>query len=147
MYLEKGVNPNLKDKTKQAALHLLLKNDAVTKEKVEIVRLLMKAGASPNEPDPLGKSPLMILVACADPNPEIAKALLESGADPNQQEPTTGVVPLTLCCKLKNRKRLMQYLLEHGADPDIKDKVASLSFPFFIFQFFKLIFFFFFFGR
>ena len=116
---------------------------------IEIIKLLLDAGADPNVQDKNGYSPLMI--ACSwyhypnkytfidDPQTkpplwptvaplEYVKLLIEAGADPNLQRLDDGYTalndinaPRVTSSGIKATRELIKYLIEAGADPTIRN--------------------------
>jgi ankyrin repeat protein len=93
---------------------------AINQRRVEIVRALLEHGADPNEPDPDGRTPLIVAVAF---NPsttpkEIVEALLEHKADVNVRWSGTGDTALHITVA-NGRRDIVDLLLAHGADPNL----------------------------
>ena len=80
---------------------------------VESARLLLRAGASPNEALPDGASAL--IVAAHSGHGPVGALLLEQGADPNAA--AIGYTPLHAAV-LRGDLALVQALLKHGANPN-----------------------------
>jgi ankyrin repeat protein len=119
------------------ALHLALDHEAPRKlydktPNLEIVRMLMEAGADPNATDSAGQSPLHF--ECWSPgggSPEftsgtqIIHLLLDAGADPNlaARDDMThwgvrGITPLHQA--VKSPRKALPLLLVHAAEPDVR---------------------------
>ena len=82
---------------------------------VESARLLIAAGADPNDRLPDGTSPL--LMAAYSGRAEVGTLLLEKGADPDDMG--AGYTPLHAAI-LKSELSLVKALLAHGADQNIR---------------------------
>jgi len=80
---------------------------------VESARILLRAGADPNEALPDGNTALMI--ASHSRQSAVAIVLLENGADPNASVP--GYTPLHTAA-LTGDPMLVKSLLAHGANPN-----------------------------
>jgi hypothetical protein len=79
---------------------------------IEMLRLLLDAGADPNNVGPQGQSPLVLAVIHR--NDDAIDALLAAGADPDG---TAGAHPLLFAVDTRTAERL----LEAGASPDARD--------------------------
>jgi ankyrin repeat protein len=133
--IEAGADPNAKDDTDSAPLHLakdveivkvLLKAGAnpnaegpggytrlhMTKDNLEIVKVLLKAGANPNADGGDGYTPLH-----DNHNLEIVKVLLKAGANPNAKLKYNQWTPLFFVEDVE----IVKVLIEAGADPNAKD--------------------------
>jgi ankyrin repeat protein len=75
MLLEKGANPNARDKDGRTRLHL-----AADEGRVDVVKLLLEYEADPNARGEFGRTPLH--VAAQWGNADIVRLLLKYGADP-----------------------------------------------------------------
>lgn len=89
-------------------------SEAVRKNDLAMVRLLIAKGANVEGPTPLLPGPL--LMACLSKNEEIARALVGGGANPNVV--VLGNSPLSVAVSDRNAS-LVKFLLLHGADPDL----------------------------
>jgi ankyrin repeat protein len=80
-FLEKGVDPNQKDKDGKDSLHLLCENGRIT---LDSLNLLLSKGADPNIKENWGKRTCLHLV-CENRNTsiDIVRSLLTHKADPN----------------------------------------------------------------
>lgn len=81
----------------------------------ESARLLLKAGADPNDALPDGTSALIL--AAHSGHGDVGEALLEKGADPNAMG--AGYTALHAAV-LKSDVRLVKALLAHGANPNVR---------------------------
>lgn len=94
-------------------LHVATKNG-----NLEIVKILVKAGAIVNIRDEQGMTPLII--ACSIQNLHIAKYLLKNGASANTANHITGLTPLHICVQdITDPRQLQQFidlLVSHNAD-------------------------------
>jgi ankyrin repeat protein len=111
--LEKGENPNAKNKTGRTPLHV-----AAYMGHVEVVRLLLEHGADPNAKDKDGHTPLHD--ATSGGYVDVVKLLLKHGASPNAQN-KDGETPLHDAA-YRGHVDVVRLLLERGADPNAKDK-------------------------
>ena len=84
--LEKGANPNAKDKHGWTPLHW-----AALGSNVKIVRVLLKHGADPNAKDKYGWTPLHSVALMG--RVDVVKIMLEHGADPRIAD-KEGHIPL-----------------------------------------------------
>lgn len=109
--MRKGHDVNQKDSSGYTPLHY-----AVRSSSVQLVRLLIDAGANVNAQTSAGKAtPLHRAVTRG--RPETVKLLLEKGADPKKRD-VDGKTPLHICCKESSKETLIcaQMLL---AKPDL----------------------------
>lgn len=112
--LNKGANPNVKNKDGKTPLCLISQNTYdVNTEQIFI--LLLKAGANPNIKDNAGLATLHYLSLC-NPNIRLAKILLKFGADPNLRCDYCGETPLGLICSFKRSVEFVKLLVKFGAD-------------------------------
>lgn len=87
-------------------------------DRLDIVRLFMEAGSSPNNADDDGTQPLQL--ACVFELEDLARVLIESGADVNAK----GRRSATPLCTAANDAHvgLVRLLLDHGADPNAREQ-------------------------
>jgi uncharacterized protein len=87
---------------------------------------LLRLGADPNHPDPVGFPPLIAAVSAhrADRN-EILKLLLENGADPAQRG-INDRTPLHFAVGERDIGAV-KLLLAYGADPDLQTRIAAYT--------------------
>ncbi|MEC7802839.1 MAG: ankyrin repeat domain-containing protein [Verrucomicrobiota bacterium] len=86
----------------------------------EVVKLLLEAGANPNNVDPKSPefTPLYIAVS-KNSSPEVVKLLIEAGADPNQTlEISTLLMEVIEGGDTATKTQTVKLLLEAGADPN-----------------------------
>ena len=102
----------LQDENGLTPLHIASRGDAIN-----IVKLLLGAGADPKAKDPRGNTPLHI--ACYFGNIKTARLLLEAKAELNAQN-EYGVTPLHMATRM-GQLDVVELLLEAGADPNAKD--------------------------
>ncbi|CAG9830783.1 unnamed protein product [Diabrotica balteata] len=90
----------------------------VSNSNLEIIKLLVEAGAMVNSRDDQGLTPLML--ACSRKNVAIAKYLLSRGADVNASSHIDGRTALHVCVQdvreAKSVYQLVDLLVSHGAD-------------------------------
>ncbi|CAI8028793.1 Ankyrin repeat domain-containing protein 50 [Geodia barretti] len=91
---------------------------------VEVVRLLLKAGAAVFIPDKDGLSPLY--VASQEGHSDVVDILLEAGADVHQATTKVGSVPLGIAAE-KGHTETVQRLLEAGANVNHQDKSGGTA--------------------
>jgi len=111
--LEKGENPNAKDKDGWTPLHT-----AAYMGHVDVVKLLLEHGANPNIQNKDGVTPLH--TAAFWDRVDVVKLLLERGADPNAKD-KDGWTPLHTAA-FWDRVDVVKLLLERGADPTVKNR-------------------------
>lgn len=107
--VNKTCHPKLDQKR---ALHY-----AVMKGNIEMIKILLDAGADTRQPEEFRFPPLEFAVA--HDKLEVCKVLLEYGADPNEVN-GEGCTSLQIACsneELKNKLAIIKALLENGADP------------------------------
>jgi cytohesin len=115
------VDPSILGATRQTALHTIAGKDYVRDDQeaahaVEIVRLLLSAGVSPNAADESGRRPLHVVRI-----PRIAEALLDSGADANLKM-RGGATPLHSHADDVDDLDIIRLLVEKGhANVDAQD--------------------------
>lgn len=107
-------NANTKEKKNGlTALHV-----AVETGNIEIVKMLLNAGAKVNAKSKSKQTPLSMIDG--DATPELVRLLVERGADVNAQN-DEGETPLMKATK-EDRLEIVEVLLEAGADVHLKDK-------------------------
>lgn len=95
---------------------------AIMIEYEELIQMLLKAGADPNQEDPRGRKDTPLHLAVHKRNWFIVDMLLEAGADPNKPD-VYGMVPLNFA--LRGDIGLAERLLKGGADPKVKSKYGG----------------------
>jgi len=116
-FLEKGANPNAKNKTGRTPLHV-----AAYMGRVDVVKLLLERGADPNVQNKDGRTPLHD--ATSGGYVDVVKLLLKYGADPNVRN-DNGDTPLHWAA-YNGHVDIARLLLEHGADPTVKSKYGAI---------------------
>ena len=83
------------------------------------VRALLEAGADPNRPDRLGRTPLLTFYCGGGDGSQQVRLLLEHGADPNRVEPSGRSVAECLPARTGDEtgENDLRALLAHGLDP------------------------------
>jgi hypothetical protein len=141
LLLERGADPNAKNKDGKTPLHV-----AAIRGSVDVARLLLQYGVDPNVQDERGRTPLH--VAAIRGRVDVVRFLLEHGANPNARD-KDGMTPLHLMSEyyeflslllmydideaLKYGKtppprwvpfhvEVAKLLLRHGADPNAKNE-------------------------
>jgi ankyrin repeat protein len=89
------------------------------KKPPEIIRLLLDAGATVNERDNYGSTPLL-LKSMTGYEPEIVRALLDAGADVNARD-RSGTAPMHKAYTLE----ILKVLLDAGADVNARNESGS----------------------
>ncbi len=145
LLIEAGADVNATNSIGETALTY-----AVNGGRIECVRILLKAGANPNQPaHMLGNAAsigdqemvLLLLEAGADINApgtmtggtpldeaisgghnEVAKKLLEAGADPNIQTDRGAKGTALISATRKGNAEMVKLLLKAGADPSLKNR-------------------------
>ncbi|XP_014673036.1 PREDICTED: putative ankyrin repeat protein RF_0381 [Priapulus caudatus] len=145
MLLSHGANANAANSHGETSLY-----HATYCGKLNIMRLLLEAGADPNVAETMsGKMPLMMAVSKGDEavvrmllshgaDANVAdsdrrntlyhavRLLLEAGADPNAAETQTGHTPLMMAVK-EGKEAVVQMLLSHGADANAANSYGVTS--------------------
>ncbi len=85
-----------------------------------VIERLLKAGADPKTPLPLGLTPLMLAATAG--NAESVRLLLQYGADPDAAETEHGQTPLIFAAA-NNQTEAIKMLVAHGARVDIASTV------------------------
>ena len=111
--LEEHVNPNVSDPTGLTPLMA-----ASHSGKVEILEILLKAGALIDTKDSSGYTALMF--SCNSGQLSCARFLIEKGANVNEVA-NDGSTPIMFSAQ-HGHNNIVRYLLEKGADPRLKGK-------------------------
>ncbi|KAL2785591.1 ankyrin repeat-containing domain protein [Aspergillus keveii] len=88
--------------------------------RIDLVKLLLRSGADPNNRDRQRSPPL--LWATAGQHAKVVELLLKAGADPNAAN-SFGNTPLHECAR-RDSLRILDTLLGAGARPDITDDIG-----------------------
>ena len=87
---------------------------AVQQQNVQLVELLLEAGADPNwNPEVMGDTICSLVLAVDQENLDICKTLLEHGSDPNT---TKNNRPVVHFAAFLGNEQIVQLLLQHDAD-------------------------------
>eukprot|EP01091_Cochliopodium_minus_P012671 TRINITY_DN3890_c0_g1_i1.p2 TRINITY_DN3890_c0_g1~~TRINITY_DN3890_c0_g1_i1.p2 ORF type:complete len:223 (-),score=55.31 TRINITY_DN3890_c0_g1_i1:95-763(-) len=123
--LSKGFDPNLKNKSLIAPLHITCLNDFIEIDKMVV---LLDNGANVNlksnsEFPFFGGSPLHLVCDNHHTNLDVLRLLLDKGADPNLQD-SNGNTPLHLCCE-NDRESFAEFLLTKNVKVDLRNKAGK----------------------
>lgn len=120
--LARSVDANMRDADGRTALLAALQDGSGSKEKGEIIQLLLAHGADIRHLSFNGERPLDMAVASNAPNAAVLKDLIRRGADPNahSEEGTTPL--LMLVSNAIGSPEAVRALLDGGADPNARDK-------------------------
>ncbi|XP_014679106.1 PREDICTED: putative ankyrin repeat protein RF_0381 [Priapulus caudatus] len=121
-----GATPLMKAVTegKEATVRMNSLYMAACSGQLDIVRLLLEAGANANAADSYGVTSLHI-AACPG-RLDIMRLLLEAGADPNVAETKSGDTPL-MWAVTEGEEAVVRMLLSHGADANAADSYGQTS--------------------
>ncbi len=112
-FLERGANPNTRDRFGWTLLHAAAGNGHL-----EVARLLLEHGADVNARSEDGGTPLHF--AAFNGHPEVARLLLEHGAEVNAKD-EDGATPLHYAA-FNGHTDVARLLLEHGAEVNARDE-------------------------
>jgi ankyrin repeat protein len=116
--LEEGLNPNVKNESRQTALHLLAKDYESSETVMNIISLFCDYGAIIDSKDYYGDTPLHIACGCGALSK--VKLLLKYKANINIRN-KDGLTPLH-CSVLDSRNyEVAKYLIENGANINLCD--------------------------
>jgi biopolymer transport protein ExbD len=116
-YIALGKNVNLKIKSNgKTMLHV-----AVESDNLEIVKLLIDAGASINAKDKIGRTPIMLIDLSEENSSGIIKLLIGKGANLNIQNKDEDNQTLLMSACDDDNLEIVKLLLESGANPNLKD--------------------------
>jgi len=85
---------------------------------LEVIRVLLEAGARVNDQDKLGRTPL-ILAAAKNLNPGVLLTLLEAGAQIDQKD-KSGLTPLMWAAGKNQNPECVTALLKAGANAQLR---------------------------
>ena len=92
---------------------------------LEVIKVLVKAGADLNAKDVNGCTPLLLVLENVTWQPEMVRALAEAGADVNAKD-NNGYTPLILALGKKYPPVVVMAILKAGADAKGMSKEAPL---------------------
>ncbi len=116
-YIASKKNVNLQDHNKVSMLHV-----AAQSGNIEIIRLLLKAGANINARDKQGRTPfLMIGGDDEETGLKIIKLFIAKGADVNVRDKDNYGMTLLMGACDENNLEWVKLLLKAGANPNLKD--------------------------
>ena len=113
------VNVNAKDNNGQVPLHFAVHGHTQGNDNIEIVRLLIKAGADIHCKNKRGATPLHV-AAANNGNPHVIKELINAGADVNAKN-SNGFAPLHGAAARNGNPRVIKELIKAGADVNAKN--------------------------
>jgi ankyrin repeat protein len=103
---------------------------AVMSRNLDIVRILIRAGADVNAADPLGQAPLTQAIRTRyDKSIDVVLALIAAGANVNATD-NFGQTPLMLAASENTNHDVLFALIEAGADVNIKDNNGNMALDF-----------------
>jgi len=121
------INFDVKDEYGETPLMIAVKRATITRRYpdlyskwVEIAKMLLQKGASPNSQGENGRTALHMAISSPVNDPEIVQILLQNGANPNLQD-KNGMTVLHLAAR-NNYAEMVQILLQNGANPNLQDK-------------------------
>ncbi|CAE7256641.1 kidins220b, partial [Symbiodinium microadriaticum] len=94
---------------------------AAEKGNAELARLLLAAGAQPNEDTPMRHARVPLNCACERGHAEVVSLLLEAGADKNAKGGWSRGFPL-ICAARTRQANVVRLLLEAGVDKDLTNE-------------------------
>lgn len=118
MLLDKGANPNLKNKYGNTPLMLAALECFIDYDGSEIATMLLNKGADPNWKN--NDDFTALIFAAQSSNENVAALLLNNGADPNLKN-NDGFTALMYATGY-NEPTIVDLLLNNGADPNIQNE-------------------------
>jgi ankyrin repeat protein len=108
---------------------------AVDACQLEVLRVLIEAGADPNIParaDIMDVSPLIMAIVKYEGREEleqVVKLLIGGGADVNWQDERSGITALMFCANLGSAdlEKVTRLLIQAGLDPDVQNHVGETA--------------------
>jgi ankyrin repeat protein len=89
---------------------------AARTKNVDVIDVLLDAGANPNAMDSMGDTP--VNTAIWEGNIEVVRLLLRRGADPNLKPKSKAHNPPLLIAAMAGKSEMVKLLIEVGADPN-----------------------------
>lgn len=132
--LQKGVDPDLKDKNGRTAIMLTIISEGF-QDPVEIIQILVKSGANINEKDNAGRNALMhaLSVEIERLSTEVVETLLKHGLEINSQD-NNGDTAL-MYAVMSGEIDFVKLLLEEGAHPYIENKKNENAYSYAVIKF------------
>ncbi|QEN06050.1 hypothetical protein EW093_15585 [Thiospirochaeta perfilievii] len=118
LFIEKGVNLELKDRPGNTALH-----GAVVNNNFKIIELLINSGADIDARDFNNNTPLHLSLAFSYSD-QIPSYLIKKGADIDAKD-NFGNTPLHLTLSLKLDSSIAKLLINNGADVTVRNKAGN----------------------
>lgn len=112
------IDINIKDRKGKTPLHY-----AMSKCEMEMITILLDAGADPNAPDKDGVSPFML--SCKTNSVPIFQSLIAAGANVNSVD-ARGRTPAIWCCRQGSSDKL-EVILRQEVDLNARDHVDDMS--------------------
>lgn len=132
LFLQAGIDPNIKDKEERTALFIAL--DFPRGAFLAVVNALIEAGADPNARWGDLESPLLAK-AVSTGSLDLVRSFLDHGAKVNPEPRGFGITPLMVAAGLGSfvptrfgSKEILLLLLERGAEVNARNKIKETAF-------------------